>query len=613
MINSSKNKAYSEENCFKQSRFASIISVLLACIVALSITCPSLAFADNNDSSSDVQVSNAQISKDDDSESLTPLDPKDKSSIPQSEEDSTNAEPNDPSSETDSETDADKDNTDIDEDVSDPSKPTEAGWFKDDKGNTYYYSDPNSDPLIGWQEISGKRYYLDPSNGGVLKIGVYEVEGKYYATNSNGALYQDGWCQLDKTWYYANSDGSLKTGWLKTGGKWYHLDSSEKGAMKIGKYKVGSKWYISSSSGAMYASRWVELGDTWYYANSNGSLKTKSWIKSSNKWYYLDSDAAMATNTWVKSSSKWYYLKSDGVMATSGWVKDKGTWYYVNKSGVMQTGWLKTGGKWYYLNGSGAMETGWVKSGGKWYYLSSSGAMQTGWEKVDGIWYYLNSSGAMQTGWEKVSGKWYYLNSSGEMQTGWIKSGGKWYYLSSSGAMISGGWHVIGDKLYQFNTSGAWTGREHDSSNMASNFVTVALGEPNGRPEGGDNNKYNNYSGADWCAYFVVWCAEQAGVPNSVIPRNYLCYSIKSWYKSRGLWHSYKYTPKPGDLIFYSTYSGGSPSHIGIVTDCYGGYVYTKEGNNTGGVIKTHKRPVLTSYITGGWYIVGYASPQYLS
>ena len=592
-----------------------VVKILCLCLlfVAIILATTGLAFADNNDASSGVQVSNAQISKDDDSESLTPLDPKDKSSIPQSEEDSTNAEPNDSSSETDSETDADKDNTDIDEDVSDPSKPTEAGWFKDDKGNTYYYSDPNSDPLIGWQEISGKRYYLDPSNGGVLKIGVYEVEGKYYATNSNGALYQDGWCQLDKTWYYANSDGSLKTGWLKTGGKWYYLDPSEKGAMKIGKYKVGSKWYISSSSGAMYASRWVELGDTWYYANSNGSLKTKSWIKSSNKWYYLDSDAAMATNAWVKSSSKWYYLKSDGVMATSGWVKDKGTWYYVNKSGVMQTGWLKTGGKWYYLNGSGAMETGWVKSGGKWYYLSSSGAMQTGWEKVDGIWYYLNSSGAMQAGWEKVSGKWYYLNSSGEMQTGWIKSGGIWYYLSSSGAMISGGWHVIGDKLYQFNTSGAWTGREHDSSNMASSFVTVALGEPNGRPEGGDNNKYNNYSGADWCAYFVVWCAEQAGVPNSVIPRNYLCYSIKSWYKSRGLWHSYKYTPKPGDLIFYSTYSGGSPSHIGIVTDCYGGYVYTKEGNNTGGVIKTHKRPVLTSYITGGWYIVGYASPQYLS
>lgn len=52
---------------------------------------------------------------------------------------------------------------------------------------------------------------------------------------------------------------------------------------------------------------------------------------------------------------------------------------------------------------------------------------------------------------------------------------------------------------------------------------------------------------------------------------------------------------------------------MGIVTDCYGGYVYTKEGNNSGEVIKSHKRPVLTSYIAGGWYIVGYASPQYLS
>ena len=225
MINSSKNKAYSEENCFKQSRFVSIISVLLACIVALSITCPSLAFADNSDSSSDVQTSSTQTSKEssDNSESLASSASKSTTSTSASkEDDSANSKSDDPKTETD------KDTADVEEDIPDPDKPTKAGWFKDSKGNTYYYKNINAKPLTGWQKISGKWYYLDPSNDGVLKTGVYKVEGKYYATNSKGALYQSGWCQLDKTWYYANSDGSLKTGWLKTGGKWYYLDPSKK-------------------------------------------------------------------------------------------------------------------------------------------------------------------------------------------------------------------------------------------------------------------------------------------------------------------------------------------------------------------------------------------------
>lgn len=146
-------------------------------------------------------------------------------------------------------------------------------------------------------------------------------------------------------------------------------------------------------------------------------------------------------------------------------------------------------------------------------------------------------------------------------------------------------------------------------SGTAAEFVAVALAEPDGRPEGGNANKYTNYRGDAWCAYFVSWCARQAGVGISTIPDIFLCSTLKSFYQTKNQWHGYSYTPKAGDLIFYSTYSGGRPSHVGIVTSCSNGVVCTKEGNVGDGVVGSRTRIAGSSYVAGGWYIVGYASP----
>lgn len=45
--------------------------------------------------------------------------------------------------------------------------------------------------------------------------------------------------------------GAMKTGWLKSGGKWYYLSSS--GSMQTGWQKISSKWYYFYSSGSMAA------------------------------------------------------------------------------------------------------------------------------------------------------------------------------------------------------------------------------------------------------------------------------------------------------------------------------------------------------------------------
>lgn len=146
----------------------------------------------------------------------------------------------------------------------------------------------------------------------------------------------------------------------------------------------------------------------------------------------------------------------------------------------------------------------------------------------------------------------------------------------------------------------------------AAAVADVALGEPDGAPDGGDYNKYNFYTGLPWCGHFVVWCAREAGVPESVVPNMYNCAAMMAFYQSRGEWHDWSYIPNPGDIVFYSY--GGYVSHVGIVTSVANGYVYLKEGNTNNtwcGRVGSFARPVGT-WDTGGWgNIVGYASPSY--
>ncbi len=116
---------------------------------------------------------------------------------------------------------------------------------------------------------------------------------------------------------------------------------------------------------------WVKTDGKWYFYDSNGVLK-KGWLKDGGKWYFLRSNGVMATG-WVKSGGKWYYLSSSGAMLT-GWQKIGGAWYFLNKSsGAMVTGWLKDGGKWYYLDTNGKMRTANLTYKGKVYKFNKSG------------------------------------------------------------------------------------------------------------------------------------------------------------------------------------------------------------------------------------------------
>ncbi len=146
----------------------------------------------------------------------------------------------------------------------------------------------------------------------------------------------------------------------------------------------------------------------------------------------------------------------------------------------------------------------------------------------------------------------------------------------------------------------------YNSGNQASDIVGIAQTQV-GYSEGYDGyTKYGDWYGlpnADWCAMFVSWCADQAGVDTSTFPKFALCSAGADWFISQGRFqYSGSYAPKAGDLIFYSSY--GDIYHVGLVTGSDDTNVYSIEGNYCEAVYNV-------SYPLSYGDILGYATPDY--
>ena len=121
---------------------------------------------------------------------------------------------------------------------------------------------------------------------------------------------------------------------------------------------------------------------------------------------------------------------------------------------------------------------------------------------------------------------------------------------------------------------------------------------------------------AAWCAAFVSWCANQAGVPSTTAYYHAYCPFGVNWYKNRGLFQysasrGGSYTPKAGDIIYFQ--SSTEASHVGIVRYSSGGRVYTVEGNTSGqnGEVNVGGGVFAKSYALSYANILGYGTPNY--
>ena len=113
---------------------------------------------------------------------------------------------------------------------------------------------------------------------------------------------------------------------------------------------------------------------------------------------------------------------------------------------------------------------------------------------------------------------------------------------------------------------------------------------------------YGFSSHVDWCAVFVSWCADQAGlIDDGSMPKFAVCDDGIRWFVEKGRWFNRNISPEPGMIIFFDWNGNGRSDHVGIIQRCEDGLVYTIEGNSNDACN-------LRWYAVGDRCIIGYGT-----
>lgn len=196
-----------------------------------------------------------------------------------------------------------------------------------------------------------------------------------------------------------------------------------------------------------------------------------------------------------------------------------------------------------------------------------------------------------------------------------------------SALQYTGSERYMAGKYYQALTQVPLTGDQR------TDIVNIALSQL-GYQEGGSGNQLSGevFGGVNhtefgswygmqdmWCAMFVSWCAERAGVSTNVVPKHAYTPDGLRFFRDRGQAHEQEelaaggYIPRPGDLIYFrSSRTPRRTNHVGLVTGYANGVVYTIEGNigslytyTNGGMVTAMSYPVTNTFI------VAVCSPKY--
>ena len=168
------------------------------------------------------------------------------------------------------------------------------------------------------------------------------------------------------------------------------------------------------------------------------------------------------------------------------------------------------------------------------------------------------------------------------------------------------GWSSYGDTEYvphvmRYYSGGGWF------SGLFGNGQLVTIAKSQLGNEGGQKfwSWYGFDSREEWCACFVSWCADQAGlIQKGAVSKFSLCTAGVDWFQEKGKWQSGGNIPTPGTIIFFDWDHDGASDHVGIVESCDGTTIHTIEGNS-GDAVKQN------SYAVNSRSILGYGLVAY--
>lgn len=191
--------------------------------------------------------------------------------------------------------------------------------------------------------------------------------------------------------------------------------------------------------------------------------------------------------------------------------------------------------------------------------------------------------------------------------------------VSTSALSYSGSSSYKSGKYYTALTNVKLTGNQRaDIVNVAMSQIgyheSSSSSKLSGEESGSGNcTEFGRWYGSQdmWCAMFVSWCADTAGISTSVVPKHSYTPTGLNWFKKNNLAYSRqqvasgKYTPKAGDIIYFkNSRNNNTTNHVGIVKSYSNKTVYTIEGNK-GNAVKS------CSYSISNSYIVYICSPKY--
>lgn len=112
---------------------------------------------------------------------------------------------------------------------------------------------------------------------------------------------------------------------------------------------------------------------------------------------------------------------------------------------------------------------------------------------------------------------------------------------------------------------------------------------------------YGFTSRVEWCACFVSWCANEAGlIDQGLVPKFSYCPEGINWFKENGQWLDRTAIPQAGYIVFFDWNSDDIADHVGIVEKVEDDVIFTIEGNvNNECINKSYPLNLDISYIMG--------------
>ncbi|EDO1241665.1 CHAP domain-containing protein [Listeria monocytogenes] len=162
--------------------------------------------------------------------------------------------------------------------------------------------------------------------------------------------------------------------------------------------------------------------------------------------------------------------------------------------------------------------------------------------------------------------------------------------------------YAYGNMFYSQIVKQYLTSTSNNSSQGNSAIVKSALKElAEGPHDGGEKYwRWYGFNGrVEWCAIFVSYNAEKAGVK---MDRFAYCPTGIENFKAKNQWLEKGSLPKSGNIIFFDWDDDSISDHVGIVEKVENGVIYTIEGNSGDKIAKQN-------YEQNSPYILGYGTP----